>query len=69
LTKIFQSFYLKDGGKKSTGIDMEQNYVSVTVCIGLLFRVTAGINGVRVRIRGEVTALKPARAEQVRRPE
>ena len=48
---------------------MEQNYVSVTVCIGLLFRVTAGINGVRVRIRGEVTALKPVRAEQVRRPE
>jgi len=33
VTNISQSFYLQDGGKKSTGIDMEQNYVTVTVCI------------------------------------
>jgi len=30
-TNIFQSFYLQYGGKKSTGIDMEQNYVTVTL--------------------------------------
>jgi len=28
--KHFSEFYLQDGGKKSTGIDMEQNYVTVT---------------------------------------
>ena len=31
--KHFLEFYLQDGGKKSTGIDMEQNYVTVTVYI------------------------------------
>ena len=31
-TNIYHSFYLQDGGKKSTGMDMEQNYVTVTVC-------------------------------------
>jgi len=30
VTNISESFYLKDGG---TGIDMEQNYVTVTLCI------------------------------------
>ena len=34
MTNISQSFYLQDGGKKSSGIDMEQNYVIVTLCIG-----------------------------------
>jgi len=29
--KHFLEFYLQDGGKKSTGIDMEQNYVTVTL--------------------------------------
>ena len=33
VTNIYQSFYLQYGGKKSTGIDMEQNYVTATVCI------------------------------------
>jgi len=33
VTNISQSFYLQDGGKKSTGIDVEQNYVTVTLCI------------------------------------
>ena len=28
-----QSFYLQDGGKKTTGVDMEQNYATVTLCI------------------------------------
>ena len=32
-TIISKSFYLRDGGKKSTGIDMEQNDVTVTLCI------------------------------------
>ena len=31
--KHFSEFYLQDGGKKSTGIDMEQSYVTVTLCI------------------------------------
>ena len=30
MTNISQSFYLQDGDQKSTGIDMEQNYVTVT---------------------------------------
>ena len=30
-TNISQSFYLQDGGKKSTGIDMEHNYATVTL--------------------------------------
>jgi len=34
MTNISKSFYLQDGGKKSSGIDMEQNYVTVTLCIG-----------------------------------
>ena len=29
--KHFSEFYLQDGGKKSTGIDMEQNYITVTL--------------------------------------
>jgi len=29
----FSQFYLQDGGKKPTGIDMEQNYVTVTLHI------------------------------------
>jgi len=29
VTNISNSFYLQDGGKKSTGIDIEQNYVFV----------------------------------------
>jgi len=32
VTNISQGFYLQDGGK-STVIDMEQNYVTVTLCI------------------------------------
>ena len=31
--KHFPEFYLQDGGKKTTGIDMEQNDVTVTLCI------------------------------------
>ena len=31
VTSISHSFYLQDGGKKPTGIDMEQNYVTVTL--------------------------------------
>ena len=31
MTNIYQRFYLQDGGKKSTSIDMEQNYVTVTL--------------------------------------
>ena len=31
--KHFSEFYLQDDGKKTTGIDMEQNYATVTVCI------------------------------------
>jgi len=31
--KHFSEFFLQDGGKKSNGIDMEQNYVTVTLCI------------------------------------
>ena len=33
VTHISQSFYIQDGEKKSTGIDMEQNYVTVIPCI------------------------------------
>jgi len=29
----FSEFYLQDGGKKSTGIDMERNYVIVTLWV------------------------------------
>jgi len=29
-TNIAQEFYLQGGGKKSTGIDMEQNYTTTT---------------------------------------
>ena len=32
VTNISTSFYLQNGGKKSTGIDIEQNYVIVTLC-------------------------------------
>jgi len=32
LINIYQIFYLQDGGKKSNGIDMKQNYVTVTLC-------------------------------------
>ena len=31
-TNISRSVYVQDGGKKSTGIGMEQNFVTVTVC-------------------------------------
>jgi len=34
--KHLSEFYLQDGGKKSTCIGMEQNYVTVTLCIGPL---------------------------------
>jgi len=33
MTDISQGFYLQDGGKQSTGIDMEQNDVTVTLSI------------------------------------
>ena len=33
MTNVSKRFYLQGGGKKSTGIDMEQNYFTVTVCI------------------------------------
>jgi len=33
VTNISRSFYLQDGGNKSVGIDTEQNYVTVTLCI------------------------------------
>jgi len=33
--KHLSEFYLQDGGKKSTGIGMEQNYVTVTRCINM----------------------------------
>ena len=31
--KQLSEFYLQDGGKNSTSIDTEQNYVNVTACI------------------------------------
>jgi len=37
-TNISHSFYLQDGGKKSTGIDMEQNYVTDILCISFCSR-------------------------------
>jgi len=39
MTDISKSFYLQDAGKKSTGIYMEQNYVTVTSCIGFCSRI------------------------------
>jgi len=33
----FSEFYLQDGCKKSTGIDMEQNYVTVTIMYSYFF--------------------------------
>ena len=33
MTNISQSFYLQDGLKNQTGIDMEQNYVTITLFI------------------------------------
>ena len=36
VTNISPSFYLQDGGKISTGIDMEQNYATVTLCVQIL---------------------------------
>jgi len=33
VTNISQEFYLQDGEQKLTGIDMEENYVSVILCI------------------------------------
>jgi len=32
LQRFLKSFYLQGSGKKSTGMDIEQNYVSVTLC-------------------------------------
>ena len=37
-TNISQSFYLQDAGKKLTGIDMEQNYVTDILCISFCSR-------------------------------
>jgi len=31
----FSAFYLQDDGEKKAGIDMKQNYVNVTLSIGL----------------------------------
>jgi len=31
--KHLSQFYLQDGGKNSLGVDMELNYVTVTLCI------------------------------------
>jgi len=31
--KHFSEFYLEDGGKNELAIDMEHNYVTVTLCI------------------------------------
>jgi len=38
-SKRFREFYLQDGGENSAGMDMNRNYVtvSVTLCIPLLF--------------------------------
>jgi len=33
VTKLSESFYPQDGGKYQLAIDMEQNYVTVTLCI------------------------------------
>ena len=44
MTDVFQSFYPQDGGKKSTGIDIEQNYVSpyVLLCKAFNCRIVYG---------------------------
>jgi len=31
VTNIYQSFYVHDGGKKTTGLDMKWNYVTITL--------------------------------------
>jgi len=33
VTNFSRSFYLQDGGKNQLATDMEQNYVTVTLCI------------------------------------
>ena len=38
----------------STGIDMEQNYVTVTLCRCLLFRITVGVVRVTVWVKCRV---------------
>ena len=37
----FSVFYLQDGGRKTAGIDMKQNYVTVTLCISLTSLLSA----------------------------
>jgi len=32
-SKHFREFYLQDGGENSAGMDMNRNYVTVTLCI------------------------------------
>jgi len=40
---LYSVFYLQDGGKKSTGIYMEQNYVTVT----LIYKFALSLNPIK----------------------
>jgi len=60
------SFYLQDGGKKSTGMDMEQNYVIVTRQYFIrysLFYVTPQILAVKNLTPPHLTKLSRWRCE------